>query len=352
MAFVLLVLCVVLARVATATYTCEDYGVTCDPYSITPPRDRAMCLGLCNTTTNTSISLIIPPGTRFKFGNTLFGQTDEVTGDTYLYSDDGTHQVRQLTIHKNAIYVGSAPPPVGSPVKGLIVTGDKMSGTTADKVWARESRISIASPTTGEVIGYQEYVYLAGQQTKRGFLFQLSDDTAARVVFTGNQLIVGDVPLNMILQNAEASVIATGDVVVERATYPKSHVACMDIPVTGITNVLIMKQYTVSSTCAVVVPVHTFTTRLEIDTAACYALNEYAILRALLQPVLGANDYFKIPNGCANINPNDPQLTLYVYTDNTCTQVHTTDTINIDLGVCISKGGTQSFIACQNEVFG
>jgi len=298
-----LTLCLFVA-VTNAT-TCEDVGFVCTANSVKIPDDLDSCFGDCDYD-HDRVNIIVEPGKRMRFSNTLFVETDEITGDTWWFTDDGTTQTRQMTVHQHAVYVGSAPPPVGSPVAGVYASGEKIAETTEDGVWVKQSRINIMSPSTGGVVAYHYEVYLAGSPAIKGFMIEVIGDESKRVVFTGTQLILGTSPANLILQNSQASVIATGDVVVERAMYPTSHVSCIDIPVSGKTNILKMVHHNAPSTCGVVYPIHVSRDLLDIDVTACYALDDYPTLKAALNCVSDTDipdgESFRIPDGCSVVN--------------------------------------------------
>lgn len=337
----------VLAASASAT-TCEDLGYACSATSVELPSDRTLCIGDCTNIPSSTdhVNLIVAPGNKIKFSDTLYAETDATTGDTWWYTDNGTAQVRQMTVHGNALYVGSSAPLVGSPTEGVFVTGEKVSGTTADGVWARESRIQISSPVDGRVVGYQDYVYLAGSQSKRGFLFELEDKPDSRLVLTGNQVIMGQAPLNLILQNEDASVVATGDIVVERAEYPKSHVSCVDIPVTGKQDILIMNQYIPPSTCYHNIAIRTRSWKLEIVKTACYAFADYPVLRNITSA--NANGFFRLSDGCPDLTDPAPNM-LQVRTYQTEAECNTNNPIptptSYQLGSCVDT----TYMYCRDE---
>jgi hypothetical protein len=336
---------VLFAAVCTAT-TCEEVGFECTANSVRIPDDLDSCFGACDYYSD-RVNIIVEPGKRMRFSDTLYVETDAVTGDTWWFTDDGTTQTRQLTVHQHAVYVGSAPPPIGSPITGVYASGEKVSGTTADGVWVKQSKINIMSPSTGDVVAYHYEVYLAGSPAVKGYMIEVIGDETKRVVFTGTQLVLGAAPTNLILQNTQASVIATGDVVVERAMFPTSHVACIDIPISGKTNILKMVHYQSPATCGVVYPIHTKRVSFEIDVTACYALDDYPTLKAALNCVgdtdIASGGFFRIPSGCGVIND---QLPVQHWTSTSPTCAATPDTRIIDLGVCCDS----IVITCERQI--
>lgn len=347
------VLLLVSLCVSGSSAGCDSLGYVCDSSKIVIPSGRTVFIGdhSPDLAIPSGVNLVVTPGQKIQISSTLFVRTDAVTGDTIWFTEESGVEVVQMTLHKQAMYIGNANPPVGTPEAGIFVVGEKSSGVTDDGVWARESRINIISPHDGKIIGHQDYVYLAGDRTHHGFLIELADVEASRIVLTHKQVVIGTPSVGMILRKyAEGvNVVFDGKAVMPDNNFPSPPVVqCIDVPITGKTNIIEEYFYPVDtgSTCFNYRAADQMKKQTQIEPSDCYAYSDHPGVNHLTND--GTYSHFKIPNGCP-VDMSLRSLTLQKYTNAAdCAANLNSVPETVNLGECAS-GSESAMLLCRRE---
>lgn len=332
--------------------SCDSLGYTCDSSRIVIPSGRTVFIGehAPDLPVPLGVNLVVSPGQKIQLSTTLFVRTDAVTGDTVWFTEEAGVEVVQMTLHKQAMYVGSATPPVGTPESGIFVVGEKASGLTDDGVWARESRINIISPHDGKVIGHQDYVYLAGDRTHHGFLVELTDVEESRIVLTHKQVVIGTPSVGMILRKyAEGvNVVFDGKAVMPDNNFPAPPVVqCIDVPITGVTNILEEYFYpeTTGSTCYNYRAADQLKKKTQLSVTTCYSYSDHPGVDLVTND--GTFTHFKAPNGCP-ASMSLRSMTLHKFASLSECEADTPATPEtVELGQCST--GERALLLCRRE---